>query len=213
MQKIVVCTILILSSLALSNVNAAPEIMTFKSQTSSYVPDTTKDIIVDEGTVGFDMVGGWPESTSQSGYWGYSYLVHARGTGKNQAIWNPIITTKGDYELFITYTPHSNRATDATYTISAANGTFKVLVNQTQQETEWVSLGTYTFNTDTTGKVVLTDLADGIVVADAVTFVKRPDGTSKQWLESQNKPQSKPEITPTVSNSTSKSVTPQLPIH
>ena len=136
-----------------------------------FTPDTTKDIIVDDGTVGFWTDGYWSFSISQPGFWGRGYLSHEKGSGSAKAYWVPVIRQAGDYEIYISYTPHSNRASNASYLIQYAGGTTTRIVNQKLDTGNyWVSLGTYPFSTDTSGIITLTDRADGYVIADAMVF-------------------------------------------
>ena len=146
--------------------------------------DTTRDIIVDDGLPGFWTQGNWFESRNEDNYWGHSYLAHDKGSGSGKAFWNPIIKSPGKYEIFINYTPHGNRAFNATYTIIHSNGTTMRSVNQKDPTIQWVSLGTYLFTADTTCMVILSDEADGFVIADAAIFspreVKKTSSTNKE---------------------------------
>jgi len=69
------------------------------------------------------------------------------------------------------YVAKSTYATNAPFTITYSGGADTVLVNQTQNGGQWVSLGTYFFADDGTENVTLSDNADAFVIADAVRFV------------------------------------------
>lgn len=131
------------------------------------------DYVTDDDDAAFYVEGPWQDSRSSGGYFGDNYKVIARGTGDNYAVWN--IETIQEYQVFARWASHSNRASNAKYTIHHINDageltTETVSVNQKQNGGEWVSLGTYRMS-NLTGRVTLTDDADGYVVADAIRFV------------------------------------------
>ncbi len=66
-------------------------------------------------------------------------------------------------------------ATNAPYTVHYAGGITSVTMNQTQNGGDWNLLGTFTLDPALNPKVVLSDQANGVVVADAVLVV--PSGT------------------------------------
>ena len=80
------------------------------------------------------------------------------------------VPTTGSWELFARWTSHSNRASDAPFTVYHAGGSTTVPKNQRLNGGEWVSLGVYSFNAGA-GSVVLSDDANGVVVADAIKIV------------------------------------------
>jgi hypothetical protein len=129
-----------------------------------WTPDSTRDIIIDNDSLEFRLERG------------ENYMLHQRGLGTSKAIWNPTIKTTGFYEIFVTYTPHSNRATNATYTIYFDRGTSYKTIDQTELIYPWVSLGVYPFVSSNPAKIVLTDLADGYVVADVLILTPRNNG-------------------------------------
>jgi hypothetical protein len=64
----------------------------------------------------------------------------------------------------------TNRATDAPYTINYDGGSVTVRVDQQNNGGVWNVLGSYPFAAGTSGSVVLSDDANGYVIADAVRF-------------------------------------------
>ena len=93
--------------------------------------------------------------------------------------WGPAIPSDDRYEVRVSYPAASNRATNATYVVHHAEGSTPVTVNQqvrgeaAPRGGEWTSLGTFPFRAGIDGRVELTDAADGVVVADAVRFVRQ----------------------------------------
>ena len=109
-------------------------------------------------------------SDSVSGYYGTGYRYHAAGSGASRATWSVYVPAAGIWEVYVRYTSHDNRATDAPYRVSHSSGTSTVPVNQQTGGGQWRSLGEYTFNVGT-ASVRLTDDANGYVIADAVRLV------------------------------------------
>jgi hypothetical protein len=144
--------------------------------------DVREEITIDNGEQGFGVVAGtWPGGTGVTGYYGSNYLSHAAGTGASMVRWRPAIPGDDRYEVRVSYSAASNRATNATYVVHHAEGSTPVTVNQQVRGVaaprggEWMSLGTFPFRAGIDGRVELTDAADGVVIADAVRFV-RQDG-------------------------------------
>ncbi|HFD31364.1 MAG TPA: hypothetical protein ENJ28_01435 [Gammaproteobacteria bacterium] len=87
----------------------------------------------------------------------------------NTATWGIAPATTGLHTVYAKWTAHSNRASNATYTIHHTGGTTSVIQNQQIKGGTWVNLGDY--HLDATSKVTLTDQANGYVIADAVAYV------------------------------------------
>ncbi len=141
-------------------------------------------VIIDNGQPGFSETGsGWIHYTGT----GYNNTVDyaAAGTGANTATWQQAGLTAGNYEAQVTWNVVSNHATNATYKVYDGNtllGT--VTVNQqlapagpTVNGTPFQSLGVFPVTSGTL-KVVLTDAANGYVIADAARFVAAPPGVT-----------------------------------
>ncbi|MET7329706.1 exo-alpha-sialidase [Nonomuraea sp. NPDC005650] len=142
----------------------------------SAAPDVREEVTVDNGGLGFETTGTWPSSRGVSGYYGFNYLTHAKGTGANTARWRPALPGDDRYEVLVAYAADPNRATDAPYVVHHAAGTTAVAVNQQVRGVpdprmgEWTSLGTFSFRAGLEGYVELSDAANGVVIADAVRF-------------------------------------------
>ncbi|MBL4666345.1 MAG: hypothetical protein JKY04_03125, partial [Sneathiella sp.] len=107
-------------------------------------------------------------------YYGTNYQYHPAGTGANTPSWNTNVATSGNYDIYATWVADTDRATDARYIVNHTAGSDTVIVNQQQQGSQWQLLGTYTL--DPTSTVILSDNANGIVVADGLTIL--PAGTA-----------------------------------
>jgi RHS repeat-associated protein len=80
------------------------------------------------------------------------------------------------------YTSGSNRASNAPYTVHHANGQTNVNVDQSQNGGPWALLGN--FNLDADSRVVLTNLANSYVIADAIRIGDEsniPEYASVTW--------------------------------
>jgi hypothetical protein len=119
--------------------------------------------------------GTWPSATGGSKY-GDDYQYHETGDGNATATWTPDIPEADNYSVYAWWTTHSNRASDAKYTVYYDGDSETVTVNQEIHGGRWNFLGTYPFAAGTSGYVRLTDDANEYVIADAVMFVKPPQG-------------------------------------
>jgi len=93
------------------------------------------------------------------------------GSAPNSAIWTPNVPQAGSYQVYAWWTAGANRATNATYTITNAQGSTPVAVNQQASGGTWNLLGTFAFAPGTSDTITLTDQANGYVIADAVRLV------------------------------------------
>jgi RHS repeat-associated protein len=120
------------------------------------------------------VAGTWPTATSGTGFHGVDYRTHAAGTGTATFTWKLQVPQSGTYEVFAWY-PSGATATNAPYKVEHAAGSTTKPVNQTQGVGTWVSLGSFSFTEGDGGagrQVVLSDNANGTVVADAVKLVR-----------------------------------------
>jgi len=93
------------------------------------------------------------------------------GSPPNGATWTPNVPQAGTYQVYAWWTAGSNRATNATYTVTNAQGSAAVPVNQQASGGTWNLLGTFTLAPGSTDTITLTDQANGYVIADAIRLV------------------------------------------
>lgn len=141
---------------------------------SSGIPNDLAGTTIDNGNSGYSEAGSWTTS-GVAGYYGTQGRYAATGDGSVTATWNPNLSKAGTYEVFAWWVDGSNRANNATYQISHAKGTSTKAVNQMANGGKWNSLGTFSFDGGTAGKVVLSNKAEAskYVIADAICFVFR----------------------------------------
>ena len=118
----------------------------------------------------------WPLSIVAAGYQGNNYQYHAKGTGNNTATWATTEANDEYYDVYVNWTAHPNRATNAKYTINHQNGSDTITVNQQQNGGQWSLLGAYSLNSS--NSITLSDDANGYVIADAITLL--PAGTTPE---------------------------------
>lgn len=139
-------------------------------------------IILDNSSSGVTLTGTWQSSTSTPGYYERDYL-HDQNTGQGtkNVKFQPNLPVSQRYEVFTRWTAYGNRSTYVPIDIVGSSGTSTVVVNQQVNGSQWVSLGTYSFTSGTSGYVRISNTgANGYVIADAVEFV--PRGLPSPWV-------------------------------
>ncbi|NEE04775.1 golvesin C-terminal-like domain-containing protein, partial [Phytoactinopolyspora halotolerans] len=137
------------------------------------VPVGQNEIVVDNTDYqNTEMEPTWNGASGISGYIGPGYRWVEPGDGSSTFTWRLNVPADGDYEVFVNYVSTSSRATDAPYAVTHDGGEDTVRVNQQSGGGEWQSLGSYAFSEDGDHSIVLSDDADGRVVADAVKLVR-----------------------------------------
>jgi hypothetical protein len=107
-------------------------------------------------------------------FYGANMRLKAAGTGSKTATWTPDITIAGDYDVYAWWSAYPTRASNAPYTVNHTGGSNTIPVSQKVDGGRWNLLGTFNFAVGTSGSVVLSDDADGVVVADAIRWELQP---------------------------------------
>jgi hypothetical protein len=149
---------------------------------------STYDLIVDDGDTGYTDTG-WAYATGQ----GYGNDVHyiINGTGSQIATWTPSLPVAENYSVYVSWTTHPNRATDAPYTVYYSGGAYNFTINQERladqnttgasgQWSGWYYVGKFYFNT---GNITLNNKANEYVIADAVKFSIETCGLNKTTVD------------------------------
>ena len=132
------------------------------------------EIIIDNLDTGFSTEGSWSTYSNDALlHYGSDFAWARSGTGTDRAIFTPNIPTSGDYEVFVWWVRCWTCATNAPYTVNHADGSTTIPVDLSDRDRagQWNSIGVFTFDAGTSCSIVLTDDADGRVVADAVRLV------------------------------------------
>jgi hypothetical protein len=143
-----------------------------------YVRFTRNDIIIDDGDPGYNDTG-WVYYSGQ----GYDNDVRyvSSGNGSQVATWKLGIPQSGDYKVFVSWSIHTNRATDAKYTVNQGLLSTTFIVNQelltnnttgsSGQWSGWYYLDTFNFSKNNKNNVTLNNDANEYVIADAIKLV------------------------------------------
>jgi hypothetical protein len=134
-------------------------------------------IVVDDTVA--ELTGEWARSTAVAGYVGRHYLHDSNADkGKCLARFVASITTAGQYEVRLSYTPHANRASNVSIVVKHAEGERKSLIDQRKPPTidrRFVSLGKFRFEAGRPATVTIsTAESNGHVVVDAVQLLQMP---------------------------------------
>ncbi|MDY6892740.1 MAG: cytochrome c3 family protein [Chloroflexota bacterium] len=106
-----------------------------------------------------DFVGLWSVSDGGDRY-DKDIKYHASGDGSSTASFTPSLSQAGNYKVYAWWTQNTNRATDAPYTITYSGGSYTERVNQRENGSKFVSLGTYYFDAQDGYTEVIVDSAD-----------------------------------------------------
>ncbi|MFI5839644.1 DNRLRE domain-containing protein [Catenuloplanes sp. NPDC051500] len=125
--------------------------------------------------------GSWATAVATSAI-SAAHRTNSGATTGDTFTWVPRVTEAGTYDVQVHYVPGTDRATNAPYTVHHKGGTSTVAVNQTTGSGggTWKSIGAFAFDAGTTHKVVLGDIANKTVSADAVRLVKNATQTKNK---------------------------------
>lgn len=123
---------------------------------------------VQDATGGKTFVGTWCASSGTGPYGATS--LYSCGTVADAYRWTPQIATAGSYDVYVWWTTHTNRISNAPYSITHQGGTSTVLFDQKINGGKWVLVGRYSFAAGKTGFVEV-KASNGLVIADAAQFV------------------------------------------
>jgi hypothetical protein len=149
---------------------SGPQATPAKVVSSSALPG----VVVDDTQA--RKVGQWQTSTFTPGYVdaGYLHDEHA-GVGEKSLTFEPTTLPPGTYDVRMSYTTGSNRATRASVTVFSADGEKMVAIDQRLAppiDGLWVSLGKYRFEAGGQAFVLVSNEgADGHVIGDAIQFL------------------------------------------
>ncbi len=131
------------------------------------------DIIIDNTSGSFSVVGAWSTGTS-AGKYGTDYRWKSTATSDSPATWTPNITASGSWQVYAWWVQGGNRSNNCAYKVTNTGGTTSVYVNQQAGGGAWNSLGAFNLNTGTGYPVQLSNVATTgfVVVADAIKWHK-----------------------------------------
>ncbi len=133
-------------------------------------------VIVDNGDPGTAFTGTWG-GTTVAGYYGTTPVYAAPVAGPTPTAtytFTPDLPARGNYDVYLHWTEHPNRATNTPVDLEFPDGSRTVTVNQQVNGGVWNYIGTLAAESGTNASVVIRNNgASGNVIADAVQFVPR----------------------------------------
>jgi RHS repeat-associated protein len=128
---------------------------------------TPDSVITDNDAASTSLTGTWSTSTA-SGRYGTNFRYSSAGTGSNTFTWTPTIPSSQQYVVYAWWKASGTYATNAPFTIYHDGGSTTVSVNQQINGSRWYPLGTFSLTPGQNHRVVLTNDANGLAIADAV---------------------------------------------
>jgi ribulose 1,5-bisphosphate synthetase/thiazole synthase len=164
--------------IALQAVNVPQLQNTLKARGQRIIWETTSDeipgtVVDSEVPAQVSLTGEWTASSSTSGYVGAGYL-HDGNTGKGGKTVRFLLNvpTEGNYQVYVRWTSHDNRAANVPVTVHHKEGQALHTLNQRTGGGQWFLLGEYPFSAGAGSVVISNAGTNGYVIADAVLYVK-----------------------------------------
>lgn len=132
--------------------------------------DPVADIIVDNTSSAFSVVGSWSTGTSSTDKYGTDYRYHSTAAVSEPATWAPSLSTRS-YAVYAWWPAGTNRSATAPYIVHYNGGTTTVSVNQQINGGKWNLLGTWNFTSGNNVQLSCWTTAGYNVMADAIKFV------------------------------------------
>ena len=137
--------------------------------------DEAESLIVDNRDIatGFRTEGQWRLGTGGKDFNDdVSWAV--RGNGECKAFWQPLLGKSGKYSVFIWYgeDPNNDHAANVPVTVKYKDGMETREMDMKVNCGQWNYIGQYKFEKGDAGYVMISNKADGNVVADAVMFIR-----------------------------------------
>lgn len=150
-----------------------------------YLDEAIDEVVIDnEDSANVEIVGEWSTGSWHTPWGEYYHHTDCDSDGNKSFSWFTNDLVSGIYELQGYWVAGGNRNTNAQYIIHHAEGEDTVYMDQTQNNMQWASIGTYFFEEGQEARVTLTNLgSEVVVIADAVRFLlieKDEDITSAQ---------------------------------
>ncbi|MFC2154455.1 hypothetical protein ACFLRC_03110 [Candidatus Altiarchaeota archaeon] len=148
----------------------------YSDETAAARPDSSPDFIIDNSDPEFVVLSGSWGTANHPDAWNGSARFNRAGTGDDKVGWRvDTFIDPGLYGVYVWKFNHSHSprmATDAPYRVFHRDGSSNwILVNQSTPGDEWIHMGDFEFDQSHTQGILMTDEANGIVIADAVKLV------------------------------------------
>ncbi|MDF3056670.1 MAG: FAD-dependent oxidoreductase [Rariglobus sp.] len=133
-----------------------------------------EEVVLDNASPsGVTITGTWSPATYPATYYATDYLHDQNNSkGSKSVRYTPNLTGSGSRDVYMRWPAHANWSDVAPVVIQHAGGTFSRTVDQKTNGGQWIKLGTWQFDSGSTGYVQInTGETTQHVVADAVRFV------------------------------------------
>ncbi|MHC4380352.1 MAG: golvesin C-terminal-like domain-containing protein, partial [Planctomycetota bacterium] len=130
-------------------------------------------LILDNGAASY--IGNWTLGTSSVDKYGADYRWASTGVAPAYALWNPNITSAGDYQISLWWPAGSNRNPQTQVGLKLNGTLFPTTVNQQLQGGQWNVLGVAPLPTGSSTTIGITNQGPvgWVVMADAVRLVRQ----------------------------------------
>ncbi len=111
------------------------------------------EVVVDNSDLsGVTLTGSWTASSSAGFHGTNSPARWQYGKGEAKSVrFTPTLVETKNYEVYVWWTSHTNRATNVPIDVISSSGTATTQVNQQVDGGQWISLGVYPFAAGTSG--------------------------------------------------------------
>lgn len=124
-----------------------------------------------------DVISFWNSSNSGVNYFGDNYLYHTSTVASGNIEFSSPSLTRGNYDIYAWWQDSSINATNTKFTIQTANGNITLNRNQRANGGEWNFLANVGMSDSGVLKIIVSDSADGNIVADAFRIIYRGEQT------------------------------------
>lgn len=137
-------------------------------------PSKLPGVVIDDEAAKF--TGSWNPSSANPPFVGAGYRHDANDHKGDLSATFEAKLPAGKYEVRVSYSPNTNRASNVPVTVRFAGGSKTLSIDQKKAapiDGAWVSLGAYDFAADAPAQVIISNKdTNGHVIVDAVWFVK-----------------------------------------
>jgi len=151
--------------------------------------ETLPGCIVDNTSARFS--GQWTRSTTLAPYVGDDYRFIDAGTPESYVRYEITLPESGEYDVRLSHNYQHDRCTNVVAKVTHAAGTASVSIDQNKAPVDQVfsRIGTFHFDSQTPAAVTIDasqSSPDGVVIADAVQFVRTTDHSERPDTQKQS---------------------------
>ncbi|HUG18225.1 MAG TPA: FAD-dependent oxidoreductase [Planctomycetaceae bacterium] len=142
----------------------------------SVAAKSLQGIVIDDADA--KLTGDWSDGFTVGPWVGRSYIHDGNvEQGKKSALFETKLPESGTYEVRVSYTPHSNRASNALVIVETETGTKEIRIDQRKKpplDDLLISVGEFHFDKTKPARVTISNEGStGFVIVDAVQWLKK----------------------------------------